>query len=133
MLFTDATGACYHTAQDETDVVDFAKLDEQVLAGTALVRELTTTDTPPHFDPTAPLMVFDDAVALLAVTQQSEADLGLLSPGAAAQVTQFASDLQLIVDAGADAFDDAAKATVFNGVDVFVEALTQSNCQSFTQ
>ncbi len=133
MLFTDATGGCYHTAQDEADVVDFAKLDEQVVTGTTLVSEIAASDTPPSFDSTAPIIAFDDAVALLTMAEQSEPDLRLLTPGAAAQVTQFANDLRAIVDAGPDAFDDGAKATVLDGVDVFVESLTQSNCQSFTQ
>ena len=131
MLFTDAAGGCYHTAQDAADVVDFAKLDEQVATGTALVRELATTETPPHFDPSAPSIVFDDAVALLAMAEQSAPDLGLLGHDAAAQVEQFTTDLRAIVDAGAAAFDEGAKATVLSGVDVFVEALTQSVCESF--
>ncbi len=133
MLFSDSIGGCYHTAQDEVDVVDFAKLDQQVVVGAALVRELAATDSPPAPDPTAPDIVFDDAVSLLALAEQSEPDLGLLSPEAAAQVTQFADDLRAIVDAGAAAFDDAAVATVLNGVNMFVESLTESSCQSFAQ
>ena len=30
VFFSDSTGPCYHTAQDELGVVDFVKLDEQV-------------------------------------------------------------------------------------------------------
>lgn len=132
MLFTDATGGCYHTAQDEADIVDFAKLDQQVVVGAALLRELVGIDAPPVFDPSAPNIAFDDAALLLAFARQSEPDLGLLSPGAAAQIAQFASDLQAIVDAGAAAFDGAAIAIVMNGVDQMVESLTQISCQSFT-
>ena len=133
MLFTDAAGSCYHTAQDEADIVDFAKLDAQVAAGISLVRELASTDTPPRFDATAPNISFEDVVALLTVAELSEADVALLSPGAAAQVTQFANDLRAIVDAGEASFDEDATATVLTGVDNFVEALTQSDCQNFVQ
>lgn len=131
MLFTDATGGCYHTAQDDAEIVDFAKLDQQVAVGAAIVRELAATDTPPAFAPTAPSIVFADAVALLTFAGQAELDVALLSPGAGAQVTQFVNELRAIVDAGAEAFDSAASATVLHGVDQFVESLTESTCQSF--
>jgi len=132
MLFTDSIGGCYHTAQDEADIVDFAKLDQQVVVGTSLVRELVATDAPPRLDPLAPNIGFDDAASLLAFAKQSEPDLPLLSPGAAVQILQFVIDLQAIVDAGAAAFDDAAIATVMNGIDQMVESLTRTSCQSFT-
>lgn len=132
MLFTDSIGGCYHTAQDEADIVDFAKLDQQVVVGTSLVRELVATDAPPRLDPLAPNIGFDDAASLLAFAKQSEPDLPLLSPGASVQILQFVIDLQAIVDAGAAAFDDAAIATVMNGIDQMVESLTRTSCQSFT-
>lgn len=131
MMLSDATGGCYHTAQDEADIVDYAKLDQQIAVGTALVRELATTDTPPRSDLSAPNIVFADAVALLAFVEPAEADLSLLNPPAAAQVQQFIDDLRTIVDAGADAFDSVAIATVMDGVDQLVESLTEAACQSF--
>lgn len=131
MLFTDATGGCYHTAQDDVAVMDFAKLDQQVGVGAAVVRDLAATNTPPVFDPAAPDIVFADAVALLGLVELSELDIALLSPAAAAQVTQFAKELRSIVDAGAEAFDNAAITTVMTGVDQFVQSLTESTCQSF--
>ena len=131
MLFSDATGGCYHTAQDEADIVDFAKLDQQVGVGTAIVRDLAATNTPPAFDSAAPDIVFADAVVLLDLAELAELDFGVLSPGATAQVTQFAKVMREIVGAGAAAFDGAAVATILNGVDQFVQALTESTCQSF--
>jgi len=130
MLFSDATGGCYHTAQDEADIVDFAKLDAQVAVASALVTELAATDAPPRVAPT-PEMVFDDALRLLSMAELAETDSPLLSPRASAQVAQFASDLRAIVAAGADAFDGVAVATVLSGVDGFVQSLTESTCESF--
>lgn len=130
MLFSDATGGCYHTAQDETDIVDFAKLDRQVGVGAAIVRELAAIDTPPAFTH-APNIVFADAVALLALAEQVELDAGLLSAAATAQVAQFAADLRAIVGAGAEAFSGAAATSVMNGVDQFVQSLTETTCKSF--
>jgi len=132
MLFTDAAGGCYHTAQDDIDIVDFAKLAQQVELGSALVRELVAADASPQNDPAAPNLVFADAVALLNVAELSETDLALLSPAAAAQVQQFSEDLRAIVGRGADAFDGATAATVLSGVDQFLESLTESTCASFT-
>ena len=34
VFFSDSTGPCYHTAQDEVGVVDFWKLDQQAKIGT---------------------------------------------------------------------------------------------------
>jgi hypothetical protein len=131
VLFSDSVGGCYHTAQDEADIVDFAKLDQQVAAGVTLVNELVASDDPPRPNPGAPTVVFEDAVRLLELAEQSETDLALIGPDAAATVAQFSNDLRAIVDAGAATFDDIARAVVLNGVDGFVDALTQTECQSF--
>jgi hypothetical protein len=131
VMLSDSVGGCYHTAQDEADIVDFAKLEQQVAVGIALVGDLAATDTSLLPDPAVPEIVFADAVQLLMFAEQSEPDLALLSPQAAASVMEFASDLREVVNAGASAFDGAARAVVLNGVDGFVDALTQSECQSF--
>ena len=49
VFFTDSTGPCYHTAQDEFGVVDFYKLDQQIQISLAVTRELANTSTPPAF------------------------------------------------------------------------------------
>ena len=36
VFFSDSTGPCYHTAQDEAGVVDYGKLNQQVLDGVRL-------------------------------------------------------------------------------------------------
>lgn len=131
VLFSDATGGCYHTAQDEADIVDFAKLAEQVVIASALVSDLAANDARPMRATATPEMVFGDAVLLLSLAEQSQPDLALLNPGAAAQITRFASDLRVIVTAGAAAFDEVAIATVTNGVDGFVQSLAETDCQSF--
>ena len=45
VFFTDATGPCYHTAQDEPGVVDFDKLEQQIATSLAVTRELARTTT----------------------------------------------------------------------------------------
>jgi hypothetical protein len=40
VFFTDSRGPCYHTTQDELEVVDFDKLEHQATIGAALVSDL---------------------------------------------------------------------------------------------
>ena len=40
VFFSDSTGPCYHTAQDEADIVDYRKLRQQVRDGVRLARDL---------------------------------------------------------------------------------------------
>lgn len=49
VFFTDGIGSCYHTAQDEHSVVDFAKLLSQIAVGNRLARELLNSDAKPSF------------------------------------------------------------------------------------
>jgi len=42
VFFSDATGPCYHTNQDETAIVDFGKLDEQSGIALELTSDLAT-------------------------------------------------------------------------------------------
>ena len=47
VYFTDSSGACYHTTQDEFDIVDFDKLEKQASLGTELVRDLANRASAP--------------------------------------------------------------------------------------
>lgn len=129
VFFTDATGPCYHTSGDDVDVVDFAKLDQQVAAASALALDLVATDTPPVFDPAAPASTFEDAQSMLALVQLAEPDFPLLADPTAAAT--YLADLQAIVTAGPDAFDDAAVGTMLGGAVALVTALNSGVCQSF--
>jgi hypothetical protein len=131
VFFTDATGPCYHTPYDDIDVVDFAKLDQQTATATALATELVATDTPPALDPNAPLTTYDDAVTMLTVTSTSRPDFHRFGPAGQAASEQYVTDLQAIVDAGPEAFGDAAIGTLLAGAAAYVDALTQGECDGF--
>ena len=131
VFFTDATGPCYHTPYDDVDVVDFAKLDQQVATATALAVALVATDTPPVFEPNAPLATYEDALALLAITSAARADFYRFGPAGQAASEHYVADLQAIVDAGPEAFDDAAIGTLLAGAAMYVDALTQGECDGF--
>ena len=81
VFFSDATGPCYHTVDDEIGVVDFDKLGKQVRTAQRLTRSLANAATRPSFVADRPLATYADAVALRNVTQRtSDADLARFSP-----------------------------------------------------
>ena len=131
VFFTDANSGCYHTAQDDVDVVDFAKLGQQISTATALTTELIATDTPPAIDAAAPISTYADAVSMLAVTSRGQADLGLLGSEDEVAALVYIDQLRTIVDAGPDAFDGAAIGTVLGGAAALVQALSNVDCDGY--
>ncbi|MCE9623435.1 MAG: M20/M25/M40 family metallo-hydrolase [Actinomycetia bacterium] len=130
VFFTDANNGCYHSAQDDVLALNFPKLDQQVITATALTRALVATDTPPTFNSTAPATSYDDAVSLLAVVERGLPDVGLLATEAQATYEQYRLDLQAIVDAGPEGFNDEAVGILLVGAVGLVDALTQAPCQT---
>jgi hypothetical protein len=128
VLLTDATNACYHTAQDDVTAVDFDKLDQQTATATALLTDLASTDAVPVFDPATPVATYDDAVTLLAIAETSQADFSSLGAQGEALSTQLLVDLKALVDAGPDAFTDESIGNLLGGAAGFIEALTMGEC-----
>jgi hypothetical protein len=79
VYFTDSNGPCYHTTQDEIDIVDFPKLARQANMGVALVSELANRSSPPAIVP------YDEAqnVAFYARIRVVAQDLALYVPSVA--------------------------------------------------
>jgi hypothetical protein len=131
VFFTDSTSACYHTAQDEPENLDFDKLGAEIDNEEALARDLASTTTPPSFVAGLPLATYDDARSMLALVETAQPDLSRFSADQQAEAEQYRSDLQAIVDAGAAAFDDEAIGTVLTGAGLVVQLLTEGECESF--
>ena len=131
MFFTDATGPCYHTTDDEVTVVDFSKLEQEIATGEALTRDLATTDAVPEFDLDAPGASFSDAESMLGLLEQVESDLGDFSAEDEAATQQYLTDIRAMVDAGEGRFDDAALQTLLGGAVELVEALAHGECDGF--
>lgn len=132
VFFSDSTGGCYHTSQDDVSVVDFDKLHKQSKIGFKVTRSLVETDTPPPFmAPVAPLATFEDATAINDVVNSAIADLGLFSPADQATILQFQSDLNAMVADGPGNFDNNdVTALLFGTIDV-VDILTNIPCDGF--
>jgi acetylornithine deacetylase/succinyl-diaminopimelate desuccinylase-like protein len=131
VFLTDATGPCYHTAQDEVSVVDFAKLGEQIATAEALTLDLATTGDLPEFDADTPAASYEDAVSMQEVLEGAVPDFNRFAAEERAAAEQFVEDLGAIVDAGPDAFDEAASSTLLGGSVSFVTALASGECASF--
>jgi hypothetical protein len=131
VFFSDSTGPCYHTVDDEVGVVDFGKLDRQVTMSVALTRALGNGDGRPTWNAGAPLASFDDVVAIEAVVSRSLPDAGSLPPSAQADLAA-AHDLLLgLIADGPGAFDSNDYSGLFNAVLDLSEILTLGGCDGF--
>jgi hypothetical protein len=131
VFFSDSTGPCYHTAQDEITVVDFPKLEQQIGIALRVTRKLANTNTPPQFVDDAPIASFDDALALSRVGKRLWADRDLFSPTDGAAIAKLRSDVKTIIADGRDAFDDDDMGTLLSGAAAAVEILTHGVCDGF--
>jgi len=131
VFFTDGTTPCYHTSHDDVSTLDFEKLGQQIHTGMVLTRDLVATDDLPEYDGTTPPATYDDAVSMLDVLSAGQPDFERFSPDVQATAEQFLIDLQSMVDAGEQAFDDAAVSTLLGGSVDVVEALSSGECDGF--
>jgi hypothetical protein len=132
VFFSDANAACYHTSQDDVAALDLDKLGAQIDLGEALAVDLATRDDRPVFAADAPVVSFADAVAMQRVVQLAQPDLGRFDATDRAVVEQFLADLDVIVAAGAEAFDSDDFGVVVGGSATLVELLTEGDCDAFT-
>lgn len=130
VFFSDSTGPCYHTVDDEFAIVDWGKLTHQIDIATALTEDLAAGPRP-TFVSGSPLATFDDAVSIRQVLVQSEADLTRFSASQQAQLQQFRTFLDGVVAAGPGAFTDAEVAPLLSGAATAVSILTSGACDGF--
>jgi hypothetical protein len=133
VFFSDSTGPCYHTAQDEADIVDYRKLHQQVLDGVRLARDLAGVTPAPAFVPGTPPATYDDAVALREVADRALPDLDRFDADQQAALLAFDAALADIVAAGPDEFGPDDVATVLSGAANAVEVFTSGDCDGFTR
>lgn len=131
VFFSDSTGPCYHTAQDEIGVVDFAKLDQQIATALRVTRDLSNTNTPPHFVGGLPLATYDDALGLARVSERLWNDRDLFSDADRATLANLRTNVKAIVDRGRDAFGPTDISTLLSGAASAVAILTHGACDGF--
>jgi len=130
VFFSDSTGPCYHTAQDEIGVVDFRKLEFQAKMGFDVVHALVEGDRVP-FSGSTPIATFEDAVAINNVANRAIADISRFDPSQQATLLQFHDNLNAIVARGPANFGAADVGTLLSGAASAVSLLSTGKCDGF--
>ena len=130
VFFSDSTGPCYHTVDDEPAIVDWGKLGKQIDIATDLTRDLVA-GTRPTFVPNTPLATYADAVELQAVVDGATGDLGRFTPAQQTQLLQFQTLLHTVVADGPDQFDGNDIGPLLSGAVNAVSTLTAGGCDGF--
>jgi hypothetical protein len=132
VFFTDATGPCYHTNDDEIGVVDFGKLGQQTAIALRVTRDLANTDTPPVFASGTPLVSYADAVVLQRVMEQLWRDRDRFSADDQETLSNIRADLTRIVLDGRAAFGSDDVSTVLgHAATVVISILPKGDCDGF--
>ena len=132
VFFTDATGPCYHTSDDEIGIVDFSKLDQQIAIALRVTRELANTGSPPTFASNTPLVSYSDAVVLQRVMEQLWRDRDRFSAEDQDTLSTIRADLTRIVLDGRSAFGSDDVSTVLgHAATVVISILPKGACDGF--
>jgi Peptidase family M28 len=132
VFFSDATGPCYHTNDDEIGIVDFSKLDQQIDIARRVTRELANTDNPPAFAPGTPLATYGDAVVLQRTMEVLWRDRDRFSADDQATLDDVRTDLTRIVLDGRAAFGSDDVSTVLgDAATVVISILPKGDCDGF--
>ncbi|HEX5096386.1 MAG TPA: M28 family peptidase [Acidimicrobiia bacterium] len=132
VFFTDATGPCYHTDSDDIDVVDFAKLDQQIGAVLRLTRALAETDDLPTFTTGLPIATYDDAAILYVVSSVLVMhDLDTFNQLQADFIVDAHAQLQQIILDGPEAFDSTDASTMLQNAAAIVSFLATGPCDGY--
>jgi Peptidase family M28 len=130
VFFTDSTGRCYHTNQDEPGIVDYGKLDQQIATSLAVTRELGNTTDLPTWTENDPV-VYQDVVTFAGVVDLAATDLSLFSAQDQQTVVNIKNRVDAIRDDGAANFDSNDVSTLIGDAVTAVNLLTRGACDGF--
>jgi hypothetical protein len=130
VFFTDSTGPCYHTNQDEPGIVDYSKLEQQIATSVATTRELANTANPPAWTENE-LVVYDDVVTFAGVVDLAATNLERFSAQDQQTIINIRNRVDAIRDDGPAAFDEADVSTLIGDAVNAVNLLTRGTCESF--
>jgi hypothetical protein len=130
VFYSDATGPCYHTAQDDIRAVDFWKLGFEARMGLETVEGLVD-GARPSFSGSNPLATYGDAVALQPAVNKAMADIGRFSVSDRSTLVQFRADVNRIVAEGPANFDSADVGAMLGEAAAVVQILNSGPCAGF--
>jgi hypothetical protein len=132
VFFTDATGPCYHTNQDEIGIVDFGKLDRQIGIALRVTRSLANAPSAPAFVPNTPLATYDDAVTITRVVELAWQNRDRFSAEDQATFGRIRSELMQIVLDGRAAFDSDDVGTLLgDAATLVISILPKGDCNGY--
>jgi hypothetical protein len=130
VFFGDATGACYHTPDDDMSVVDLRKLREQSQIAFRTTLALAEAATPPALVPPTGV-VYDDAVEIADVLDGAVVDIGLFAPAQQSTLLSWQAAVRAIADAGPENFDALDAVNVLLAAEAALDALATLECDGF--
>lgn len=133
VFFSDSTGPCYHTAQDDMSNLDQKKLARQAQTARRIVRTLAATNTRPTFVPGTPLATFQDAEVILDLLILAETDFDRFTATQQAQALAFRASLQVVVDEGPANFDSNDINSLLGAAVSTVSMLSTGECDGFLE
>ncbi len=130
VFYTDSTGPCYHTNQDEPGIVDYGKLDQQIATALATTRELGNTTNPPAWTENDPV-VYQDVVTFAGVVDLAVTNIDRFSAQDQQTITNIQTRVDTIRDDGPDEFESNDVSTLIGDAVTAVNMLTRGSCESF--
>jgi Zn-dependent M28 family amino/carboxypeptidase len=130
VFFTDSTGRCYHTNQDEPGIVDFGKLDKQIATSLAVTRELADTNDPPEWTENE-IVVFSDVVTFASIVDLAATDLSQFSAPDQQTILTIKSRMDALRDGGEANFDSNDVGPLLGDAVTAVNLLTRGQCDGF--
>lgn len=131
VFFTDSTGPCYHTVDDEAAVVDLTKLRAQSDTARRLVIDLASRPDRPTFTSGLPLATFDDALSVASMLDRLTADRSTFTDADWATFLARKEVVDEVVAAGPGAFDQTAMTSMLLAINDVVNLLTRAPCDGY--
>ena len=129
VFFSDATGGCYHTAEDEYSIVDFDKLRREIATARAVTVSVGNADDAPTFVATRPQVTYDDAVANARVHERTRADLHRFSPGQQDTLNAARQSVATALEGGRDDFTAEDASSVLSASVQWLSTMTAPACE----
>lgn len=130
LFFSDSTGPCYHTAQDDLNVVDRTKLDVQIHTAMDVTRRLVDGVDRPTWA-AAPLVTYDDLVLVSDLIDRSAADWGRFSATDQSTLATIQTEMHGWVAAGASGFTATVQNSFLTRANQTVSIFTHGTCDGF--
>lgn len=136
VYFSDSTGPCYHTPEDDERAVDWVKLNREtrVLWRTATALAGPAREGRPLVTPeweTRPLTTYADAVRLRAVVDRSLPDWDRYPQAMIDAALVHIANADRIIADGPDAYDAADEQQLLAAALTFVDMMTYGDCDPF--